>query len=607
MSAIAGIVCLNKDERISGDDLIPMLEAMRPSIPSEHEIHVLPECSAVLGRLAYGPDTGSISKQSESNNEHLVLLVGELYNDEISRHNDSGRLLREIYRQYGLKDFARELNGSFSAVIADLNDQSVILVSDHVNSCMLFTAIYESKFYFASEVKGIIAVKGFPCDPSQSGIISLATSGMIPRPHTLVKGVEKMNNATVCRIKEGKIINHQYWKYEICPESDRGHKYYISNISDILRQTVKRRIRQGKVSISLSGGYDTRGILSCINEHDKLSAVTFSSRTLQTRHKLGDWAIAEIIAEKLGINLSIFQVDGNDFTSALQESIYCSDGTAGFVCENIWPNVRRACQSEYLLLGDQCMLWGVSRMSPINHLLKYGIHLHSLNKLDILQSCMRNDKLDTFITLSQSDQDLVISKCKSHTSWDAFYELYLNYRMIDSILAKRNIISRHGLFVRNPWLDLDLLNFVRVLPVRYRKNKFLFNQAVTAMHPELFRIPFARDGEHINYQPYFVAAEEHSQGVTKLIFDNNPLLEEYFNKSALYSLIKSVCNSTSTRNLSKFSNLSNFLPISLSLQMKKLIRRFYKPAPQLFGAELLLRVATVAVALRHISDLAHRD
>jgi hypothetical protein len=45
--------------------------------------------------------------------------------------------------------------------------------------------------------------------------------------------------------------------------------------------------------------------------------------------------------------------------------------------------------------------------------------------------------------------------------------------------------------VRSPWLDKDIVDFVRRLPVQYRLGKSLYESTVRSMFPHLFDLPMA--------------------------------------------------------------------------------------------------------------------
>ncbi len=600
MSAIAGIVCLNGNDRVSKEELVPMLEAMRPSLPSKVETCVAPECSAVLGRVAYGPDAGNVSKKTISSNMPQVFLVGDLYNDEIVQYDSPGDFLLERYRQRKVENFAVGLNGSFTAAIVDGPNQSITLVTDHTASHGLFTFTHAGRFYFASEVKGLLAMPEVPGRPDLLAVLSLAARGFFVARRTLAENVDQMDYATVCEIRDGKVRSWPYWRYLIQPEKDRGRKTYITELADLLRQGVQRMVRTGKCAILLSGGFDSRGILACMNEPRKIQAITHTQRTKQTRHRLGDWVLAEKVAERLGMKFSAFHVDCHDFIAALRDSVYCSDGAAGFIAENVCDRIREETGLEYVLVGDECM--GYTTGLTSNARVLPSVHIHSIKRLSGLQSVLRKDRLELFIEQSEAELRAITDKCCVNTPCDRADELYFQQRLIHFLNPKRRVLMRHGLCVRSPWLDLDILNFIRKVPTRYRIGKKLFRDTLFYINPGLFELPRARENETVNYHAALSKSERERKGISEIIFHDNPLLEEFFDISSVQTLIEEVCLSeTPVQTQVRFNPLT-LMPMGLRLRLGALHHYLMNPAPRIGNVYLLLMVMTVAETLRQLKN-----
>jgi len=599
MSAIAGIVCLNRNNRVSQEELMPMLEAMRPAFPSEVETCVAPECSAVLGRVAYGPDAGNVSKETISSDIPQVLLVGELYNDEIVQYDCPGDFLLERYRRHKVEDFAVGLNGSFAAAIVDRPNRSVTLVTDHTATHGLFTFTHNDRFYFASEVKGLLAVPQIPCRPDLLAVLSLAARGFFVARRTLVENVHQMDYATACQIRDGKVRSWPYWRYLIRPEKNRGRKTYITELADLLRQAVRRRVRTGQCALLLSGGLDSRGILACMDEPKKVQVVIYTLRTQATRHSLGDWATAEKIAKSMGMNSSVFHFDPRDFMTALRLSVYCSDAAAGMVDENVWERIREQTSLEYMLLGDQCF-WGRGLIS--NAQILPSLDIFSVKNIGALQSLVRKDRLDLLIEQSEAEMKTIIADCHARAPFDCANELWLQQHNIHFYAPKRRVIMRHGLGARIPWLDLDVLNFLRKVPTRYRIGKKLFLNTVVYLNPDLFELPRAREDETVNYHAAPSKSERECKGISEMIFNDNPFLEEFFDISSVQALIDKVCLSVAPVQPPPHFDPITLIPRGLRSSLGALQRYLMNPAPQVSNVDLLLRVMTVAETLRQFKN-----
>ena len=90
----------------------------------------------------------------------------------------------------------------------------------------------------------------------------------------------------------GEVKSRPYWRYSVEPGEDRGRKHYVDEFSGLLQQAVQRRTCTGRVALLLSGGCDSRAMISFMDDPTRIKAVTFSGRSLETRDPRGDWAVA---------------------------------------------------------------------------------------------------------------------------------------------------------------------------------------------------------------------------------------------------------------------------------------------------------------------------
>jgi len=302
----------------------------------------------------------------------------------------------------------------------------------------------------------------------------------------------------------------------------------------------------------------------------------------------------------MGMDLSVVHYDGREFVQAMRESVYASDGAAGFVFENIWEDIRQATGAKYLLAGDECMGWAIGPMSDTQVLSSIGIN--SLESLNELQGCMRQDRLGSFIEVSARDIEGIDASCRIKVPCDRVDQLYFEQRLIHFLTPKRRMIAKHGLFVRNPWLDLDILNFVRKLPTHHRVRKSLFRKTIRHINPSLCRLPRAREPETINYQGYLSEAEKKRQTVSKMVFEDNPFFEEFFDISRVRKLIEEICCLDVAVTPKQRFDPMTLLPMSVRTRLRSYVYWLKEPGPRLVGVNLVLYIATVATALRHLSN-----
>jgi hypothetical protein len=300
------------------------------------------------------------------------------------------------------------------------------------------------------------------------------------------------------------------------------------------------------------------------------------------------------------MDLTVFQVDGRGFQGALRESVYCSDGAAGFIFENVWRRIKEETGLEYLLLGDECMGWSEGRIPREEVLPTVGIL--RMRPLTEVLALLRREGREELVEEAEGEAEAILTGCTAETSCDCVDELYLQQRLIHFLNSKRRVIARHGLGVRHPWLDLDVLNFIRRVPTRYRIRKRLFRDTLTFMNPAMFELPQAREGEEISYHQYLRARERENGGISSMLFDDNPLLEESFDLSAIRELVHAVCLAPmpAVPKPRRFDARA-LLPPGLRFYLAMLRRRLSNRPARLTNDDALLRVLTVGEVLRQLN------
>lgn len=579
-----------------------MLEAMQPDVPFTVETHACPEVKGVFGRLAYGPDRDEVHRPPPANGAPRSLWIGELYNDDMAAGASSVDYFTQRYANRGAERFAEGLHGSFAGALVDPARRAVALVTDHVDSCPLYTARCDDWFCFASQVRGLAALPELPMDVNLASLASQAGCGFFLRRRTILQHVQQVDNATVVLVQDGQVRSWPYWVYRIEPERDPGPAECRRKLAELLRQAVRRRVRKGRFTLLLSGGIDSRGILAFLDDAATVPAATFTARTKENRHPLGDWVVAEQVAAHVGMPLTVAHYDATRFAHDLQESVYASDGAAGFVYQNVWEHIRDATNAEYLLRGDECMGW-CEGFTTEKRVLAADM-IYDLGRIERLMGLFRADVRGTLAQLSGADCRALLADCRAQGGVNRVDELYLQQALLHHLQPKQRMLARYGLHVRNPLLDMDVLEFTRRLPGRYRVRKQLFHQTLVETNPALLAIPRARaiEKERESYGPLLRAAERERKAVTRLILEDNPLMAEFFDVRALEQTITQICSADRIQETVPGTRLGSLLPVGVFQIVHAVAQSLVNPPNVLPGPRLLLRLAVVATTLRLVAN-----
>jgi hypothetical protein len=295
------------------------------------------------------------------------------------------------------------------------------------------------------------------------------------------------------------------------------------------------------------------------------------------------------------LNLTVVHYDGRSFLDSLQDSILSSDGAAGFVFENIWEAIRDTTGTDYVLIGDECMGWSTGITS--NDRILHQLGIHDASALGNVRTCLSIDKRESLVARSLADTEALFTAASPRNSHDTIDELYFRERLINMLLPKRRVLARHGLRVRNPWLDLELLNFMRTLPSRYRIRKKLYLDSICSVQPRLFRIPRARASETVDYRSHIAKQEATDRSISESIASVSSPLVDFFDPDAVKHLLKGQSGNFASTEASKTRRLVQLLPIPLRQRLASFARSLGNPPPTLPDTVLLLRLIALSTAL----------
>ena len=602
MSAIAGIVALDREGAVNEQDLRAMLTAMEVRGERCLETYESVGARAAVGRIAYGPDAEQTA--CGPGGWPRVLMVGELYNEDAQAAPCFAAYLLERYQNRPWPDFAAGLNGSFAAVIVDDAAGSVSLLTDHMCSCPIFTRTHEGRFYFATEVKALVAPEHLPCRPNVEAVLSLLSCKQFLGSATLVEGVGQLDYSTVCRVAGGQVCREQVWRFAIDDEPpDPGERACLQRLEELLYRAVQRCTRRGRTGVLLSGGNDSRTIVCFLPRAGAagLVSVTYTARSPGQRHRLGDVAVAARLAALVGLPHHVVQYDPMDVLDAVRQSVHDADAAAGSVFENIWDRIHAELGLDHVLIGDEC--FGLTAGLIHETQVLECVTVRPLRAVPVLWPYVNPERLEEFLELSGASCRALQAGRLGRPPHNQVDELWHSQGLVRWFGPKRRSLARHGLNVRRPLVDLEVLEFIRTLPYRYRRGKWLVRKAMARANRRASRLPRARHAEHVSYGPAFAALENDGGHVSRFVLEDNPLLAEYLHPRAVRELIARVAASGGAAGgPDRASRLAALVPPRWRSFLVAKARRYLRlRAPTLTSPpEVLHRIAIVAHALRHV-------
>jgi hypothetical protein len=602
MSVFAGLVSLDGQNKVHPEDVRTMLAAMAPVDGCPIDVIALPEQGIALGKLRHGPDADQAAGL-DNPKVPKILMLGELYLDSPAKVTSYAAYILDRCRQLGSPNFAKGLNGAFAIVILDPASGSVIIATDHNNAIQVHYMVRDGLFYFASEVKGLMALPCLPCKLDLGMALMALTSNMLLNLRTFIADVQTMDAGSVWQIRDGQIRKHKLWSYALvdAPE-DRGLPFYVGRAVELLRQAVQRRTRHGHPTVMMTGGVDSRTVVSFVDDPSLVHGITSTCIGEECRHPLGDVAIARRVAHQLGLSHSILRWYPGDVLAALQNSADSSDGSVGLLNEeNVFGEVRRVGPSEYVITGDECCSTAAGAIDEV-HVLEC-LDTRPVGEVPSLWPYLRADRIKLFLEETEMICCKRVEGLAGRPPNNQLDELEHAQRVCHFANSRRRMHTRHGLLVRQPLLDLDYLDFLRTVPWYHRLGRKVVREALRQFKPKTAAIPYARTREQVDLGLVIAQMDRGGETALAFLFDDNPLMEEIFDTAALRRLVKQLAASDPAPATYPPFSANLLIPRQARWWLAAFARKHLRMRAKTLvkpGA-VLLSVAKVAATLRHLS------
>lgn len=504
----------------------------------------------VSGPLGFGFRRLSIidlagGHQPMSDQEETIWVVfnGEIYNflelkrelegyGHVFRTKSDTKVIIHGYKQWG-EDVLNRLNGMFGLAIWDVRQRKLVLARDAFGIKLLYYRIDGEGLHFGSEMRAVRATMPDRPEIDPTSLNLFLRHRYTPSPYTILKEVRKLAPGTKLVVQDGSYEVRRWYRSKpvpFAPPKSAGEA--TEELLALYKQAVRRQlISDVPVGLLLSGGLDSGLLLALMNLNgsawptytvgygasfadDELSEAAETARILNSKHS------------SVTISKSIFEEALPKIVGALEEPIASSSIVPMyFVCQRARQDVkvalvgqgpdelfggyRRHLGVRYGAIWAQLPGWMRGPLSstvaalPRNETLKRGVH--SLAIPD------RMHRYQNVLSIMPGDQinDLFSDGLLEPNSGDAMLECWtdmadlmsetdelggLNFLEVrsslpDELLMYADKLSMaHGLELRVPFLDKDIVEFVERLPaklkVRNGSQKWLHRQVCRSYLPE---------------------------------------------------------------------------------------------------------------------------
>jgi asparagine synthase (glutamine-hydrolysing) len=500
-------------------------------------------------RLAIIDVSGGAQPMATQDGRLVVVYNGEIYNHGELRvqleslghcfqsdHCDTEVLLHG-YREWG-EELPTRLNGMWAFAIYDCDRRKMFLSRDRFGQKPLFYTSQNGVFAFSSELSSLIRHPRVHSCVSMLAVQKYFAYGFIPAPHSLYDAIYKLpgGHNLFFDADRSQLMVRRYWDFLLEPGmAERSLEDVSDELCELLRRAVARHLMSDvPLGLFLSGGIDSSTIARfatesrrapsvssfCVgfedHEFDESAHAALVSQTIGTQHIRSSCTLAEFeplareIAERtdepqgdssLIPTFLLCRTARHNVTVALggdgADELLCGYDTfravklAGLYAKVVPRPVHAAIRTAAALLPTRYGYMSFDfRLRRLLRGLSCGPELWNPVWLGPLSPA---ELADCF--LEPADPECVYSEaidlwehCGYEHAIDRTTQFYVKLYLQDGILAK---LDRAGMWnsleVRSPFLDTELVDFIRRLPrgmkICKSQTKYVLRRAMRQLLP----------------------------------------------------------------------------------------------------------------------------
>lgn len=287
MCGIVGYLNLNGEKLDGSKELIGgMCHSIAHRGPDEEGSIIID--AAALGMTRLSIIDLSTGQQPIPNSDESAWIVfnGEIYNYKEIRellvkkgHNfktsSDTESIVHLYEEYGV-DCLQHLEGMFAFAIWDRAKQRLFIARDRMGEKPLHWGIFDGKFVFGSEIKGLLAHPSVSKDLNPEALMRYLALEYVPAPNSIFKGINKLMPAHYMIVEGGQVSIKNYWNPKI-EKAKYSEQEASEKLMELLRRSIELRlISDVPLGIFLSGGIDSSAIAAIATEVAGRQIKTFS-------------------------------------------------------------------------------------------------------------------------------------------------------------------------------------------------------------------------------------------------------------------------------------------------------------------------------------------
>jgi len=297
------------------------------------------------GPVAFGHRRLAIIDLSEHANQPLIdpqsglalVFNGTIYNFPALRAElqakgyhffSSGdtEVILKAYAEWG-EACVERLHGMFAFAIWDMRKQQLFLGRDRLGIKPLYYSVDNNRLLFASNAQALLATADVDTSINPVGLHhQLTLHAVIPAPHTILNGIQKMRPAhCMCFKADGGYAQREYWTLKACrPAQKMDEVEWVEAIRESLKAAVEKRktIADVPVGVLLSGGIDSCLLVALLSEAGVGNLKTFTvGFEDQPEEKGNEFEFSDQVVDKFGTEHHKFFIRNDKVLDYLPDTV----------------------------------------------------------------------------------------------------------------------------------------------------------------------------------------------------------------------------------------------------------------------------------------------
>ena len=534
------------------------------------------------------PSRKSDQPFTDNKKKYFLVFNGEIYNYlELKKQlineginfktNSDTEVLFKLLISKGINKTLKIIQGMFSFIFYDIKKNKIYGARDHFGQKPFYYHKSNTEFLASTNIHPILKkIKNQDKDLNINTLQQyLCSSGIIPLNKTFFKGISSLQAGSFITIHKGKATIKKYFR----PIDLFHKKKYLEfkntseqNILKILDKKIKKAVERHLISdvnlaVTCSGGIDSSLVTSYVTEKDKtMSVLTNTSEGIESSSKI----VPKILKKNKVTNkrAHFIKQNKNEYFNGLSKLVQNNLAPARW---GGGPPMKSLCEYarknkiKVLLGGDGVDEYFCGYNSFYNSLYKkYEYGLHSILTLDKKFGIKKNLADDFYMKILESKK--IISK-KINFIKDKKEKKIITNTFLDTEFFLQNCTLPHSdeysmqesVEMRNPFLDIDLVEFCLNLPGKFKisknnrfKNKYLIRKLASNKYGKF--IDKEKEGTR-NYSKFISNKKfwnfDNFQILRIIKMTNKPSYKEIFKIINLEILLRS----TLTKNFNYFTDI----------------------------------------------------